>query len=571
MSALLTGNLPLIADAPDGIRKLRGLILELAVRGKLVPQDPNDEPASELLKRIAQERARLEAAGTCKKSKATPLVGENEKPFNLPNGWEWVRLGTVSKNVQYGYTASANHASKDVLLLRITDIQGNRVDWDSVPGCQISATDIPAYQLQRGDIVIARTGGTIGKSYLVDGLDRPAIFASYLIRVGYLHGTNPTYTKVFLGSECYWSQLYANSMGTGQPNVNGTALSSLVFPLPPIAEQHRIVAKVDELMALCDQLEAEQADAEAAHARLVDALLAALTRSTDADDFAANWHRLAAHFDTLFTTEAAIDALKQTVLQLAVMGKLVPQDPDDEPASEFLTLISQERVQLEAKGTAKKWKPRLPVEGDEQPFELPNGWEWARLGDLGLLGSSSRVHQKDWTDRGVPFYRAREIVKLSQNGFVRNELYISEALFESLSASGLVPAENDLMVTGVGTIGVPYIVNKADKFYFKDASVLIFKNYHRLCAKYIFTFMTSPFWVNKIHEKSMGTTVDTLTIARANEVPFPLPPLAEQHRIVAKVDELMALCDRLKADLAAARQRQATLADTLIAAALEAA
>jgi hypothetical protein len=177
----LPDHLDLIAAAPAGIQKLRGLILELAVRGKLVPQDPNDEPASELLKRIAKERARLEAEGACRKSKATPL-----------------------------------------------------------------------------------------------------------------------------------------------------------FPLPPLAEQHRIVAKVDELMALCDRLEAEQADAGAAHARLVATLLGTLTQSADAAELAANWQRLAEHFDTLFTTESSLDALKQTILQLAVMGKLVPQDPNDEPASELL-------------------------------------------------------------------------------------------------------------------------------------------------------------------------------------------------------------------------------------------
>jgi len=187
--------------------------------------------------------------------------------------------------------------------------------------------------------------------------------------------------------------------------------------------------------------------------------------------------------------------------------------------STLLQRINKERAQLEAGGVCRKSKVTPLVDVDEQPFVLPDGWEWARLGNLGLIGSSSRVHQKDWTDQGVPFYRAREIVKLSQNGFVQNELYISESHYKSLAASGLVPSENDLMVTGVGTIGVPYIVKAEDKFYFKDASVLIFKNYHRLCARFIQLFMSSPCWVEQIHEKSMGTTVHTLTIVRANEVP----------------------------------------------------
>ncbi len=578
MSVLLTGNLPLIADAPDGIRKLRGLILELAVRGKLVPQDPKDEPASELLKRIAVERLGLEAARRIRKSKPLQEIGNAAQPFPLPPNWAWARLGEVTLESGAGWSPnceSRRRENDEWGVLKVSAVSWGTFDPDENKALPSNLQPRPDCEVVQGDFLVSRanTAELVARSVWVESCPQRLMLSDKIVRLKLSQHVIGRFVN--LANSCTHARNYyaavAGGTSSSMKNVSREQILNSATPLPPLAEQHRIVAKVDELMALCDRLEAEQADAEAAHARLVDALLAALTRSTDAADFAANWQRLAAHFDTLFTTEAAIDALKQTVLQLAVMGKLVPQDPDDEPASEFLTLISQERVQLEAKGTAKKWKPRLPVEGDEQPFELPNGWEWARLGDLGLLGSSSRVHQKDWTDRGVPFYRAREIVKLSQNGFVRNELYISEALFESLSASGLVPAENDLMVTGVGTIGVPYIVNKADKFYFKDASVLIFKNYHRLCAKYIFTFMTSPFWVNKIHEKSMGTTVDTLTIARANEVPFPLPPLAEQHRIVAKVDELMALCDRLKADLAAARQRQATLADTLIAAALEAA
>ena len=151
----------------------------------------------------------------------------------------------------------------------------------------------------------------------------------------------------------------------------GIAGIYLSIPLPPLAEQHRIVAKVDELMALCDRLEAEQSDAAAAHDRLVATLLGTLTQSTDAADLAANWQRLAEHFDTLFTTESSLDALKQTILQLAVMGKLVPQDPNDEPASELLKRIAKERARLEAEGTIKKSKPMPPVGEDEQPFELP--------------------------------------------------------------------------------------------------------------------------------------------------------------------------------------------------------
>ena len=252
-------------------------------------------------------------------------------------------------------------------------------------------------------------------------------------------------------------------------------------------------------------------------------------------------------FDLIATAPKGVARLRELILMLAVQGKLVPQDPGDEPANALLERIHSEKSRLVKEGKIRKDKPLAEISEDEKPFELPSGWTWTRLGQIGEIGSSSRVHQRDWTSEGVPFYRAREIVHLSSFGSVPNDLFISEALFAELSAGGLIPEANDLMLTGVGTIGVPYVVRDTDRFYFKDASVLIFKNRYVLCPYFLFYFMKSPYWVDIIHANSMGTTVHTLTIGRACEVPFALPPIAEQSRIVAHVEELMALCDALEA------------------------
>jgi type I restriction enzyme S subunit len=261
-----------------------------------------------------------------------------------------------------------------------------------------------------------------------------------------------------------------------------------------------------------------------------------------------------------------IKKLRELILELAVRGLLVPQDPNDEPASKILKEIKTRRDQLVRSGELKKQKPLPPISAEETPLQLPEQWEWARFGGLGLVGSSSRVHQKDWTDAGVPFLRAREIIVLSKKGKVDNELFITEELFERLSKDGLVPEEGDLMITGVGSIGVPYVVKSEDHFYFKDASVLIFKNLFRLYPRYLHVVLTSPYWIGTIHEDSMGTTVHTLTISRANIVLVPLPPLAEQRRIVAKVDELMALCDQLEQQQEDSVRTHATLVQTLLGA-----
>ncbi|MCZ6679216.1 MAG: restriction endonuclease subunit S, partial [Candidatus Poribacteria bacterium] len=246
---------------------------QLAVQGKLVLQDPNDEPASELLERIQTEKAYLIKKKKIKRSKPLPPIEAGEVPYDLPDGWKWTKLDPVTINVHYGYTAKADRFITDVRMLRITDIQNNRVDWSSVPGCEIDDGTFLGYELRDGDILIARTGGTIGKTYLVKGISDRAVFASYLIRVVPSPEISAEYLKLFAESPIYWKQLIEKSSGTGQPNVNSTSLRSLILPLPPVNEQKRIVAKVDQFMTLCDQLEARLKTAQEEGEKLLAAMI----------------------------------------------------------------------------------------------------------------------------------------------------------------------------------------------------------------------------------------------------------------------------------------------------------
>ena len=258
----------------ENVAELRKAILQLAVMGKLVPQDPNDPPASELLMQIEAEKKRLVKAGKIKVPNQLLPVSPEGMPYSLPKVWEWCRLEDVTIKIHYGYTASANHDAIGVRLLRITDIQDNSVNWESVPGCDAEKEEVQQYLLGEGDILIARTGGTIGKSYLVQGLNLDAVFASYLIRVIPSTHIDVNYLKRFMESPIYWSQLYAASSGTGQPNVNGTSLSQLIVPLPSPSEQHRIVAKIDQLMSMCDALEQQIDAARATQSALLNAMMA---------------------------------------------------------------------------------------------------------------------------------------------------------------------------------------------------------------------------------------------------------------------------------------------------------
>lgn len=270
-------NFELLYDTPETVDKLRQSILQLAVQGKLVPQDPKDEPASVLLEKIKAEKEKLVKEGKIRKTKPLPPIDSSKIPYELPRGWEWSWLEQLSVNIHYGYNASADFSQKAVRLLRISDIQNNKVNWETVPGCKIEENNIQSYLLNNNDILIARTGGTIGKSYIVKELAVKAVFASYLIRVIPAENVSPTYLKLFFESPSYWSQLYAKSMGTGQPNVNGTSLKSLLIPLPPIYEQNRIVDKVDSLKHLCAGLEIKlkqsQSDCQTLMTAMIDKIL----------------------------------------------------------------------------------------------------------------------------------------------------------------------------------------------------------------------------------------------------------------------------------------------------------
>ncbi|MCC3831384.1 restriction endonuclease subunit S [Vibrio parahaemolyticus] len=545
-----------------GVKKLRELILELAVRGKLVPQDPNDEPASVLLERIAAEKTQLVKEKKIKKQKALPEVTEQEAPFNVPKGWEWTRLGNLSSDIHYGYTASAKPNSEGVRLLRITDIQNDKVNWGTVPACDITEEKAKSYLLENDDILIARTGGTIGKSYLVENIDLQAVFASYLIRVKRVQAVYAPFTKVFLVSQLYWKQLIENSAGTGQPNVNATALKQLLFIVPPFNQQKRIVAKVDELMALCDQLEQQTEASIEAHQVLVTTLLDTLTNSADADELMQNWARISEHFDTLFTTEESIDQLKQTILQLAVMGKLVPQDPSDEPAAELLKRIAVEKAQLVKEKKIKKQKALPPIAEDEKPFELPNGWEWERIGTFGVVGTGatpSRSNPKYWDDPKYNWVSSGETSELfvSTTKEKVSELAIQETNVSIYPSGTLIVA---MYGQGKTRGQITELTEPAGTNQACAAIQLIEKNEsHKDFVKLYFRKS-----YEELRSNAAGGAQPNLNVGKVQSTVIAVPPLNEQQRINTKVNELLTVCDHLKAHFEAVQSTQLHLTDAIV-------
>ncbi|MBA6092779.1 restriction endonuclease subunit S [Pseudomonas monteilii] len=552
MSAVLTDNLPLLAGAPNGIKKLRELILELAVRGKLVPQDPSDEPASELLKRIAEEKVRLVAQGKIKKQKPLAGVEEAALPFELPVAWVWARLGEITN---FGTTIKKDEIPDDAWVLDLEDIEKDtsRLLQKARFYERNSLSDKNSFA--KGDVLYGKLRPYLNKVLVAedDG------FCTTEILPFRCHGPFVAhYFMVALKSPYFLSYVNAKSYGMKMPRLGTEDGRQALFPLPPLAEQHRIVAKVDELMALCDRLEARQADVGSAHVQLVQALLGSLTQASDAEDFAQSWQRLAEHFHALLTTESSIDALKQALLQLAVMGKLVPQDPSDEPASELLKRIAEEKTRLISE-EGLRTTARDDVPEAEHYFRLHTGWASCRLGNLArFIDYRGRTPTK--TSSGVPLITAKNV----RPGFISRDPqeFIADTDYLSWMTRGF-PRVGDMLFTTEAPMGNVAIIDIAERFALAQR-VICFQLHELETGPFLKLALMSSGFQAQLSDAATGMTATGIKSSRLREIPVPIPPLAEQHRIVAKVDELMALCDQLKARLNQARQVHEHLASALV-------
>ncbi|MEH8224705.1 restriction endonuclease subunit S [Aeromonas veronii] len=545
-----------------GIKKLRELILELAVRGKLVTQDPNDEPASVLLERIAAEKARLVKEGKIKKPKPLPEITDDEKPFELPDSWCWARLQDIAD-----YNGRPNidpsNIKSDAWLLDLEDIEKDtsRLIYRASYAERESKSNKSIFKC--GDVLYSKLRPYLNKVIVAD-ID--GICTTEIVPITPTDAVGSEYLKCLLKSPAFLNYVNSLMYGVKMPRLGTEDAIKSVHPLPPLEEQHRIVAKVDELMSLCDQLEQQSEASLAAHQTLVETLLATLTESADSSELAKNWARLAQHFDSLFTTQSSIDALKQTILQLAVMGKLVPQDPNDEPASALLERIAAEKARLIKEGKIKKEKPLPPISEEEKLFALPDGWQYERVGTFCLVGTGatpSRTNNKYWESATVNWVSSGET----------SDLFVSETN-EKISA--LAVKETNVTVYPVGTLIVA--MYGQGKTRGQITELLVEAGTNQACAaivmieksenikNYIKIFFRKAY--SEIREQAAGGAQPNLNVGKISTTVIPIPPIAEQHRIVTKVEELMSLCDQLSARLQASQTTQLHLAEALVEGAL---
>ena len=444
------------------------------------------------------------------------------------------------------------------------------IDWEDLLYIDSSFIRRDDQYLQAGDIVMsmANSRELVGKVSYADSIPvERATFGGFLGVIRPYRLSASYLMCVLRAPQARASLIDSASQTTNIANISLEKLNPLVVALPPLAEQRRIVAKVDELMALCDQLE-QQTDASlSAHQTLVETLLNTLTSATDHAQFASSWQRIVEHFDTLFTTEESIDQLKQTILQLAVMGKLVPQDPNDEPASELLNKIAADKAKLVKEGKIKKDKPLTAFAEEEKPFELPMGWAWSRFD--GLIDPEYQISYgvlvpgPDVED-GVPFVRIEDLSL--QNPTEQPNKKIAADIDQQYARTRLVGGEILMGVVGsIGKLGIAPESWRGANIARAVCRIVPTKFLHR---DYIVQILQSNFMQESFVGDTRTLAQPTLNIGFIRDTLTPVPPVAEQHRIVAKVDELMALCDQFKARLSDVQATQLNLADTFTEAAL---
>ena len=519
-------------------KALRQKILDLAIRGKLVPQDPNDEPASVLLERIREQKKQMVKDGKLKPkdikkdtvifkgddnlhyerfNDGTVKCIEDEIPFNLPEGWEWTKLGCITDVIQYGLSNSAE-STGDYRLLRITDIQDGCVDWESVPFTNTDATK--KYLLHKNDIVFARTGATVGKSFLITDLPYDSVYASYLIRIRLIKGISANYIYQFFNSYCYWKQVTGKAVGVGQPNCNGTALKELFIPLPSQAEQNRIVSVSNNLLKIADIISFEQED-----------------------------------------LSELIQTAKSKILDLAIHGKLVPQDPNDEPASVLLERIRKEKEELIKQGKIKRDKKESVIfKGDDNsyyesigdettniddeiPFELPQNWEWSRLQTICYPITDGTHKTPTYSDTGYIFLSAKNITtgKINWN----DVMYIPKSLHDELY-SRISPQINDILLAKNGTTGVAAIVDRECEFdIYVTLALLRVINNNDILPQYLLKIIASNTIQDYFNSSLKGIGVPNLHLEHIRTTLIAIPPINEQKRISKKVDQLFFLLDSI--------------------------
>lgn len=488
--------------------QLRQAILQAAVQGKLVPQNLQDEPASDLLAHIQTEKAQLLKQGEIKKEKPLPPIEEDEPPFALPSGWSWCRLGELVSKVGSGSTPTGGknaYSPTGIKFLRSQNVYNSGLVLQNVAFISDSLhKKMRGSEVKAHDILLNITGASIGRSCIIpEGFDTANVNQHVCI-IRLINHNLINFIHLLLISPVLQQTIMNTQVGVSREGLSAEKIKHFLIPLPPLAEQHRIVAKANLFMSMCDELEAAEKELDSLEANLAE-------------------------------------YLPKSILQAAVRGTLVPQNIHDEPASELLKRIQEEKSRLIEAGKLKKEKPLPPISEEEKPYDLPNGWEWCRLGEVCLINPRNQLPD----DREVSFI-PMALISNSYFGGHHQEIRV----WGKVKSGFTHFAENDIVLAKITPCfqnGKSCIVKNLKNGFGAGTTELHVLRCLQISPKYLLNFLKNPEFLRD-GEKNMTGTAGQQRVPTnyIKNILFPLPPLAEQQRIVAKVDELMTLCEQLK-------------------------
>lgn len=657
-TAFAAPDLP--AGKAGGIKKLRELILTLAMQGKLVEQNPNDPPASDLLKEIEAEKQRLIKEKQIKKPKPLPPIKLEEMPHKIPSNWEWVRFGKVAQHNSGKTLDKGRNTGEPRDYITTSNLYWGRFELDNVRQMLIKDEELEKCTARKNDLLICE-GGEAGRA-AVWCFDSEVCFQNHVHRARFFKDIDPYFAYRFFEKLNATGEINKYRKGVGISNMSSKSLASILFPFPPLSEQRRIVARIDQLMARCDELEKLRTEREekrlAVHAAAIKQLL-----DTESRDSHSNaWQFLARHFGELYTVKENVAELRKAILQLAVMGKLVPPVcrqagktpttlPPPEPgawwvyviecedssfykgftedlprrwkqhvagtacnwtrshspkqvfywekcyskesaiqreeflksglgrewfkrevvenekgwqsASELLQEIKAEKQRLIKEKKIKKPKPLPPIRPEEIPYELPEGWEWVRLGEAMLKITDGTHHSPANYETGDFLYISAKNIK-DDGVLLGNASYVTKAVHDDIFSRCDPEYGNILYIKDGATTGIVTINNLKEPFSMLS-SVALLKQPSQVDNNYLLFTLRAPFFYEEMRAGMMGFAITRVTLKKLQDAIIPLPPLPEQHRIVAKIDQLMALCDELEQQIDNSAGKQTDLLNAVMA------
>ncbi len=537
-----------IFDRSEKVKKLRETILDLAVRGKLVPQDPNDEPASVLLERIREEKERLIKEKKIKKEFCDDSIYEDDIPYLIPGGWEWARLidlGSYKKGPFGSAITKSMFIPKGKSTIKVYE-QKNAIQKNIELGNYYISEEyfndkLSGFEVFTGDILVS-CAGTIGETYIVPENAERGIINQALMKMRIFNGLSIDYFLIYFDYILKKSSI-EKSNGSAMKNIPPFAIfKKMLVAIPPIEEQKRIVEKVNSLMYCCDKL--EKALEKKVHYGELSAksVFNAVGNVSSTEELEETLKFILLNFKDLSLGDNAVKELKNCILQLAVQGKLVPQDPNDEPSEVLLGKIREEKESLIREKKIKREKPLAEISEEEKPFELPNEWKWVRLSEI-VQFIDYRGKTPTKINSGIRLITAKNI----KFGYlsITPEEFISEDEYVKWMTRG-IPSYGDILFTTEAPMGNVALIDIKEKFALAQRAIC-FKGYGNIINnKYLkYVFMSSVFR-NELLDKATGTTVLGIKASKLKEILIPIPSITQQNQIVEKVDSLMILCDELE-------------------------